>query len=191
MIAQTAVFVGASPEALYQAFLSAREHAAMTVDGARPVVLERQGTAGVDRAQAGDVLRAVGLTGPDGQRVFVVEARILDLVTGKRIVLAWKNLAWRLALDPHKVTDLASTVVLDFQSNVAGAEIQLVQIGVPDYDVRLPLTLEELADVHRAERAAAQSAPGGEVGPLSTLVNTHWSLVYWEPMKRYFHARQQ
>ena len=191
MIAQTAVFVGTTPEVLYRAFLSAREHAAMTVDGSRPAALERQGTAGVDRAQTGDVLRAVGLTGPDGQRVFVVEARILDLISDKRVVLAWKNLAWRLALDPRKVTDVASTVVLDFHPNVAGAEIQLVQSGVPSYDVRLPLTLEELADVDRAERAAAQSAPGGEVGPLSTLVNTHWSLVYWEPMKRYFQARQQ
>ena len=189
MIAQTAVFLGLTPDTLYQAFLSPKKHGSMTLDGERPAILERAGAPLTEHAAPGDCLRALGLTGPDSDLVFVVEARILDLVAGKRIVLAWKNLGWRLALDPGKATDVASTVVLDFKANAVGAEIELVQVGVPDYEVRLPLTLEELADMPRAERAAAHSAPGGEVGPLSALVNTHWSLVYWEPMKRYFQSR--
>jgi hypothetical protein len=189
MIAQTAVFTGVSPEALYEAFLSAREHCAMTVDGVRPAVFLRDGAPVIGHPRVGDELRAVGLTDPQQRPVYVVEATILALVPGKTIVLSWKNVAWRLALDPKKITDVPSTAVLLFRKNVAGAEIQLVQVDVPDYEVRLPLVLEELADIVRAERAAAQAAPGGEFGPLSTLVNTHWSLVYWEPMKRYFQSR--
>jgi hypothetical protein len=26
----------------------------------------------------------------------------------------------------------------------------------------------------------------GEIGALSSIVNTHWSLLYWEPMRAYF-----
>jgi hypothetical protein len=81
--------------------------------------------------------------------------------------------------------------VLSFNRNVAGSEIQLVQVNVPEYRVRLPLLLDELADIERAERAAAQLAPGGEVGPLRALVNTHWSFIYWEPMKRFFEGRRR
>jgi hypothetical protein len=57
-------------------------------------------------------------------------------------------------------------VELRFAENVAGAEIQLVQVGVPDYKVHIP--------------------PTGETGPLSQIVNTHWNLLYWEPMRGYF-----
>jgi len=43
---------------------------------------------------------------------------------------------------------------------------QLVQVNVPDYKVSVPQT--------------------GEIGALSSIVNTHWNLLYWEPMKKYF-----
>ena len=186
MIAQTAVFFGTTPERLYQAFLSAREHQAMTLDGARPAQFCRPNVGEIERPAAGDELGAIGLTAPDGGSMFVVQATILELVPSTRIVLGWQNAGWKLALDPRKVSSVPSTAILLFKKNVAGAEIQLVQVGVPDYEVRLPVVLEELSDIPRAQRAAAEGAPGGEVGPLSTLVNTHWSLVYWEPMKRYF-----
>ncbi len=29
----------------------------------------------------------------------------------------------------------------------------------------------------------------GEIGPLSQIVNTHWSLLYWEPMRHHFAPR--
>jgi len=51
-------------------------------------------------------------------------------------------------------------------ANCAGAEVRLNHIDVPNYKVRVPDT--------------------GEVGPLSAIVNTHWSLLYWEPMREYF-----
>ena len=38
--------------------------------------------------------------------------------------------------------------------------------NVPDYKVNVPET--------------------GEIGALSSIVNTHWSLLYWEPMRAYF-----
>ena len=49
---------------------------------------------------------------------------------------------------------------------MAGTEVRLVQSNVPAYRVRIPET--------------------GEVGPLSEIVNTQWSLLYWEPMRAYF-----
>jgi hypothetical protein len=47
-----------------------------------------------------------------------------------------------------------------------GAEIQMAHINVPEYEVHIPDT--------------------GETGPLRAIVNTHWGMLYWEPMKRYF-----
>lgn len=75
-------------------------------------------------------------------------------------------MVWNFALDPNEVTDLDSTVVLTFQKTIAGAEIQLMQVNVPEYTVSVPET--------------------GEIGALSSIVNTHWSLLYWEPMRSYF-----
>ncbi len=80
--------------------------------------------------------------------------------------MTWKNMVWDFALDPSEITDLDSTVVLTFRKNLAGAEIQLVQVNVPDYKVSVPQT--------------------GEIGSLSSIVNTHWNVLYWEPMKKYF-----
>ena len=42
----------------------------------------------------------------------------------------------------------------------------MVHVNVPDYEVYIPET--------------------GETEPLTTIVNTHWGLQYWEPMKKYF-----
>ena len=41
-----------------------------------------------------------------------------------------------------------------------------MQSNVPSYRVHIPDT--------------------GEVGPLEQIVNTHWSVLYWDPMRRYF-----
>jgi len=165
MIAQTVQFTGISPETLYTAYLSSREHSAMTA-GSRPAFFSRPPVGEVAQGQEGDELRAFGFTGPDGQPQFSLHARILQLVPGKLIVLTWKNMVWNYALDPSEITDLDSTVVLTFKKNLAGAEIQLVQANVPDYKVNVPET--------------------GEIGALSSIVNTHWSLLYWEPMRAYF-----
>jgi uncharacterized protein YndB with AHSA1/START domain len=165
MIAQTVQFTGISPETLYTAYLSSREHSAMTA-GSRPACYFRPEVGEVAHGQEGDELRAFGEADPDGQPHFSLHARIVQLVPGRLIVLAWKNMVWNYALDTSEITDLDSTVVLTFKQNLAGAEIQLVQANVPDYKVRVPET--------------------GEIGALSSIVNTHWNLLYWEPMRAYF-----
>ncbi len=165
MIAQTVQFTGISPETLYTAYVSSREHSAMTT-GNRPASFFRPPRGEVAHGQEGDELRAFGFTGPDGQPQFSLHARMLQLVPGTLIVLTWKNMGWTYALDPSEITDLDSTVVLTFKKNLTGAEIQLVQANVPDYKVRVPET--------------------GEIGALSSIVNTHWSLLYWEPMRAHF-----
>jgi uncharacterized protein YndB with AHSA1/START domain len=165
MIAQTIHFTGVSPETLYTAYLSSREHSAMTA-GSQPAYFFRPGDGEVAHGQEGDKLRAFGFAGPDGKMKFSLDAKILQLIPEKVIVMTWKNMVWDFALDPSEITDLDSTVVLTFRKNLAGAEIQLVQVNVPDYKVSVPQT--------------------GEIGALSSIVNTHWNLLYWEPMKKYF-----
>lgn len=162
---QTAQFTGVQPDTLYEAYLSSKEHSAMTA-GARPAAFKRPGVGEVPHGQEGDELWAFGMPGADGQAAFSLGARILRLVPKQLIVMSWKNMAWDQALDADDITDIASTVELTFAANFAGAEIRLVQSGVPSYRVRIPDT--------------------GEVGPLDQIVNTHWSLLHWEPMRSYF-----
>jgi uncharacterized protein YndB with AHSA1/START domain len=163
---QTVQFMGVAPETLYNAYLSSKDHGAMTLDGAQRATYYRPGAGPVAQGETGDELRAFEVADPDGKVQYRVTAKILKLVPGKLIVMSWRNLAWNMAVNPADVTDFDSTVVLTFKKNSAGAEIQFTQVNVPDYAVKLPDT--------------------GEVGPLSSIVNTHWSLVYWEPMKKYF-----
>ena len=170
MLAQTAQFTGVSPEALYSAYLSSSEHSAMTAEQ-RPAIFIRPGEGVVAHGEEGDELRAFGYPGFDGQTQFSLTAKILQLVPEKLIVLTWRNLVWNYALDRSEVRDLDSTVILTFHKNLAGAEIQLVQVNVPDYAVRVPET--------------------GETGSLRSIVNTHWNLLYWEPMRRYFRQRAE
>jgi hypothetical protein len=170
-ISQTVQFVGVPPEMLYNAYLSSKDHADMTANGRRPANFYRRSAGDVAHGVVGDELRAFGSSGPDGKVQYGLTAKVLSLVPGKVIVLSWKTFAWNLALDRGDVTDLESTVVLTFKKNTAGSEIQLVQVNVPDYKVKIPDT--------------------GEVGPLSAIVNTHWNLLYWEPMKKHFQASQR
>jgi uncharacterized protein YndB with AHSA1/START domain len=114
MIAQTVQFTGINPETLYTAYLSSREHSAMTA-GSRPAFFFRPSVGEVAHGQEGDELRAFGFTDPDGQPQYSLHARILQLVPGKLIVLTWKTMVWNYALDPSEITDLDSTVVLTFK----------------------------------------------------------------------------
>jgi uncharacterized protein YndB with AHSA1/START domain len=166
MIAQTVQFQGMTPEALYNAYLSSKDHAAMVGDGKVIATFHRPDVGDVAHGEEGDELRAWGYTDPDGNTHYYLTSKILKLVPGKLIVSTWKNAAWNLAVDLSRITDLESTLILTFKKNIAGAEIQMIHINVPDYEVHIPET--------------------GEAEPLSTIVNTHWGLQYWEPMKRYF-----
>ena len=124
---------------------------------------------GVNGQARPDELRAFGVPGADGKIVYSLHATVLQLVADRLIVLSWRNKAWDCAIDSGDVGDIPSTVVLTFRDNFADAEIGLNQVNVPDYKVKIPDT--------------------GEVGPLSQIVNTHWSLLYWEPMQHYFAPR--
>jgi hypothetical protein len=168
MIIQTNQFVGVSPEALYNAYLNSIEHGKMTSSGAGSELTTwyRPGVGDVMTAEVGDELRAWGFKGKDGKQHYNLRATILSLVPGRLIVQRWKNLPFNLATDPKLVTDMESTLVLTFKKTAFGAEIHMVHVNVPDYEVHISET--------------------GETAPLTTIVNTHWGLQYWEPMKKYF-----
>lgn len=169
MIIQTNQFIGVSAETLYNAYLSSEEHGKMTSQGDVIATYHRPGVSDVPTGEAGDELRAWGFTAPDGQLQYFLTATILRLVPGKLVVMSWKNLGWNMATNPENFTGLESTLVLTFKKTIFGAEIQMVHANVPDYEVHIPDT--------------------GETLPLSTIINTHWGLQYWEPMKKYFAAK--
>jgi hypothetical protein len=164
-LSQTIQFNGASAQALYRAYLSSDQHAAMTLDGTYAATYRRRGV-DVDIGAVGDELRAIGPPADDGTVQYSVSARVLELVADRLIVLLWKNKAWDLAVEPGEVTDLPSTLVLTFASNFMGAEIHLSQTNIPSYQVQIPKT--------------------GEIGPLSEIVDRHWNILYWDPMRQYF-----
>jgi hypothetical protein len=165
VIAQTAQFSGVTPDRLHAAYLSAQEHSAMTA-GARPAAFVRPGGGEVAAGAVGDELRAFGEEMPSGELAYALRARLLHVVPGRLIVLSWKSKVWDLAIDASDITDLASTVVLTFAANFAGAEVRLDHVNVPNYKVRVPDT--------------------GEVGPARRDREPHWSLLYWDPMREYF-----
>jgi uncharacterized protein YndB with AHSA1/START domain len=115
-LSQTIQFNGASARALYRAYLSSAQHAAMTLDGTYAATYRRHGDA-VDTGAVGDELRAIGPTADDGNIQYSVSARVLDLVPDRLIVFSWKNKAWDLAVEPSDVSDLPSTLVLTFTDN--------------------------------------------------------------------------
>jgi hypothetical protein len=170
MIVQTAQFTGTDPDTLYDAYLSSATHSAMTA-GARPATFRRPGHGDVPYGNEGDELVAFGAQSEDGDIIYSLSARILRLAPKRLIVLSWRNMAWDQALDPDETSDLASTVELTFAANFAGAEVRLIQGNVPGYRVRIPDT--------------------GEVGPLEQIVNTHWSVLYWDPMRKYFNRNDK
>jgi hypothetical protein len=113
VIAQTVQFAGITAEALYDAYLSSKQHAAMTVDGTQHATFYRASEGEVPVGQVGDELRAFGALDAAGKMQYSLRARVLHLVPGKLIVMSWKNKVWDLALDPSDVTDLASTCRVD------------------------------------------------------------------------------
>ena len=166
MIIQTNQFVGVAPETLYNAYLSSEEHGKMTSKGDVIATYHRPGTGNVPTGITGDELRAWGFKDEEGHVNYYLNATILRLVPGRLIVMGWKNLPWNLTTNPELITDLESTLILTFKKTAFGSEIQMTHVNVPDYEVFIPDT--------------------GERAPLSTIINTHWGLQYWEPMKKYF-----
>ena len=168
MIIQTNQFVGVSPETLYNAYLNSVEHGRMTTsgEGEDKTTWYRHGAGNVQTGQVGDEIRAWGFKDKNGNQEYNMRGTILSLVPGKLIVHRWKNLPFKMATNPEQITDMESTLVLTFKKTAFGAEIQMVHVNVPNYEVFIEQT--------------------GEKAPLYTIVSTHWGLQYWEPMKKYF-----
>lgn len=159
-IVQTVQFKGATPEMLYDMFLNSKEHEAASGHG--PVTVDPR-VGGRLVAFALPPAACAAWRGCTPTANALVTATFLKLVPGREIVMAWKNLAWQQAVNPADVTELESIVTLTFTKNSDGAQIELVQVNVPDYPVKLP----------------------DSQGPLSALVNTHWNTVYWENWRPY------
>jgi uncharacterized protein YndB with AHSA1/START domain len=163
-VLQTAEFPGLTPQRLYDAYLSSKEHAAMT---GMPASWYRPAT-GKDVAvgQVGDEFHGFGVTGSDGKLHYLIGGKLLDLVPGREIVMIWKATAWGL---PAGSPDCILT--LTFAETPSGAEIRLVQANVPDFP------------------GDDAKAAAGEVETETDHVNTNWYFRYWEPMRKYFAAQ--
>lgn len=165
-VIQTAQFPGLTPEALYNAYLSAKDHAAMT--GYPAMFYRPSAKSEVPVGQEGDELRAFGVPGKDGKLQYLIGGWILRLVPGKEIVTTWRAVNWADAEHPNG-PDLESILILTFKKNYAGAEIDLVQVNVPDDVAVDPATSEPTSETSH--------------------VNTNWYYRYWEPMHKYFAAK--
>lgn len=164
-VIQTAQFPGLAPETLYNAFLSAKDHTAMT---GYPAMMWRPSTgAEVQVAQEGDEWHAFGVAGKDGKVQYLIGGRILRLIPGREIVMTWKAGSWTDAAHPQ-APQPESVLVLTFRKNYAGAEIDLVQVNVPDDTATDPATSELTSETSH--------------------VNTNWYFRYWQPMTKYFQS---
>lgn len=165
---QTVHFIGADASELAELYLTGAGQEQITGLPAR--YLGPDGAA-VERAAPGDRLEAFCFE-PD---MCGLHARLVDFAESDgryTVVMSWWNFGWVSAADPadYSVEGRGapdSTLVLTFRDTARGAEIQLVQVNVPDYRVVIP-------------------SPDGtkETGPLSTIVNTHWNTLYWDGVRR-------
>lgn len=163
-VIQTAEFPGLTPQQLYDAYLSSKDHAAMT---GFPATWHRPSTdKDVATGQAGDEFRGFGMTGSDGKFHYLIGGTLLDLVPGREIVMTWKALAWG-----PRSGEPDCILTLTFAKTPGGAEIRLVQVNVPDFP---------------GDDAKAAT---GELETETEAVNTNWYFRYWEPMRKYFAAQ--
>jgi hypothetical protein len=165
---QSIQFVGVSPETLYNAYLNSTEHGKMTTsgEGADKTTWHRPGVGDVATGQVGDEIRAWGFKDEKGNQQYNMRGTILSMVSNKLIVHRWKNLPFTMATNKDLITDMESTLVLTFKKTAFGSEIHMVHINVPEYEAFIEQT--------------------GEKDALGNIINTHWGLQYWEPMKKYF-----
>ncbi len=165
---QTVHFSGATASELADLYLTGEGQQQITGLSAR--YLDADGTI-VERGSVGDRLQAFCVE-PDK---CLLDARVIDMAESDghyTVVMSWWNFGWVSAVDSadYSVEGRGapdSTLVLTFRDTAGGAEIQLVQVNVPDYRVVIP-------------------SPDGteETGPLSTIVNTHWNTLYWDGVRR-------
>jgi len=164
---QTVHFNGASADALFELYSTTSGHEEIT---GLPAQFKSATGEAVDGAQVGGTLDAFCFEpGKCG-----LSARVLDVASSDgvhTITMSWWNFGWVSAMDPKDVTVESrgapdSVVVTTFRDTLRGAQIELVQVNVPDYKVSFPnpdQTVEE--------------------GALSAIVNTHWNTLYWDNIR--------
>ena len=167
-LSQTQHFAGASAQSLFDLYMTASGQEAITGLPASYLTVDGEP---VERGEVGDQLLAFCFQ----PEQCGLHARVLDVAAGDgvyTVVMAWWNFGWLSAADPAVYTvdqrgALDSTLVLTFRDTPTGAQIELVQVNVPDYHVSIP-------------------SPDGTVeeGPLSQIVNTHWNTLYWDGVRR-------
>ncbi len=165
---QTIHFPGASADGLFELYATSKGHKAVT---GLPASYKTPAGAPSKRAEIGGSLDAFCFESDQ----CALKARILDMSSGKgvhSITMAWWNFGWVSAIDPADLTVEGrgapdSTLVLTFRDTLRGAQIELVHVNVPDFKVRIP-------NPDNTE----------EIGPLSTIVNTHWNTLYWDGFRR-------
>lgn len=165
---QTIHFPGASADELFELYTTSDGHKAVT---GVPAHYRTADGSPRERAEIGGTLDAFCFN-PD---MCALNARVLDMSSGKgvhMITMAWWNFGWVSAIDPADLTVEGrgapdSTLVLTFRDTLRGAQIELVQVNVPEFKVRIP-----------------NPDKTDEIGSLSTIVNTHWNLLYWDGFRR-------
>ncbi|QMU56786.1 MAG: hypothetical protein GKR98_00340 [Boseongicola sp.] len=167
-LSQTAHYPGAGADALFNLYASSAGHQQIT---GLPASYRNANGEDVDQAVVGgDLMAFCFQPGQCG-----LNARVLDISNAPgqhTMTMSWWNFGWVSAVDP---ADLAiegrgspdSILVVTFSDTHTGAQIELVQVNVPDYKVNIP-------------------NPDGsvETGPLSQIVNTHWNTLYWDGFRR-------
>ena len=167
-IQQTIQFPGVAPEAVYAAYLSSKQHGAMTGFPAsyyRPATKQE-----VEVGQEGDEFRGFGVTGKDGKFQYLIGGRILHLVPGREIVMTWHAAMWDEHAKPGE-TPADCILVLTLKPSYGGTELQLVQANVPEYP--------------DLDAAAASTQYTSE----TSTVNTNWYFRYWATMQKYFQSQ--
>ncbi len=166
-VIQTAEFPGVSAQVLYDTYLSAKGHAAMTGFPAHFYLPSTKADVAVGRE--GDEWGAFGVSGPDGKLKYLIGGKLLRLIPGREIVMTWQAADWSEGVSPAEAAVMESVLILTFKKTFAGAEIQLVQVNVPD--------------------TSDKGAGDTEVTTEAEHVNTNWYFHYWMPMQKYFQAQ--
>jgi hypothetical protein len=166
-LAQTVHFNGADAEQMFELYMTGEGHQAIT--GLPASYVDADGNA-VERGVAGGQLMAFCFQ-PDQCGL---NARVLDIQSAPglhTVVMAWWNFGWLQAVDKADLTVEGrgahdSILTLTFRDTLRGAQVELVQVNVPDFKVVIP-------------------NPDGtkDTGPLSQIVNTHWNTLYWDNLR--------
>lgn len=160
-----------TPELLYNFYLNGETHAAIT---GFPVKIHSADNKMKEIAGVGDIMDAFCFT----EDQCGLKIKVLELQPGATpndvhtIVLSWWSFGWMQAVDKQDLSGPMggheSIIVLTYRKTKDGAQIELTQVNVPDYKVTI-------------------NSPDGssETGPLSRIVNSHWSTLYWDKYRKH------